>query len=72
MLSDVESDVYTEFDSHFFFNEWLEKYGIIRNKFQEPNCTNSLRNFTVTGFFKCSNFFDCSTWGSPKYDKVSR
>ena len=37
MLSDVESDVHTEFHSRFFFfNEWLEKYGIMRNQFQEP------------------------------------
>ena len=36
MLSDVESDVHTEFRSWLFFNEWLEKHGIMRNQFQEP------------------------------------
>ena len=36
MLSDVESDMYMEFHSRYFFNEWLEKRGILRNQFQEP------------------------------------
>ena len=36
MLSDVESDMHTEFLSRFFFNEWLEKHGIMKNQFQEP------------------------------------
>ena len=36
MLSDVESDMHTEFHSRFFFNEWLEKHGIMKNQFQEP------------------------------------
>ena len=26
-----------------------------------PNCTDSLRNYTVSGSFKCSNYFGCST-----------
>ena len=37
MLSHVESDMHTEFHSRFlFFNECLEKHGIMRNQFQEP------------------------------------
>ena len=36
MLSDVELDMHTEFRPRFFFNEWLEKHGIMRNQFQEP------------------------------------
>ena len=35
MLSDVESDMHTEFHSRSFFNEWLKKHGIMRNQFQE-------------------------------------
>ena len=30
------SDMHTEFHSCLFFNEWLEKHGIMKNQFQEP------------------------------------
>ena len=36
------------------------------------NCTESLRNFTVSGFFKCNDRLDCSIWGSWKFDKIFR
>ena len=38
--------------SPFFFNEWLEKHGIIGSR--SPNCNDSLRNLIVSGFFRCS------------------
>ena len=37
---------------------------------RSPNCIDSLMNFTVSDFFKCSNCFSCSTWDSRKFDKA--
>ena len=70
MLSDVESDMHTEFHSRCFFNEWLEKNEIMRNQFQEPKLHRQPEEFC--GFFKRSSCFGCSTWGSRKFDKIFR
>ena len=45
MLSSVESDMHTEFHSASFFNEWLEKHGIMRNQFQEPKLHRQPKEF---------------------------
>ena len=68
MLSNVESDM--NFIPACFVNEWLEMHRKISSR--SPNCTDSLRDFTVSSFFKCSNCFGCFTWGSQKFDKIFR
>ena len=50
-----------------FFNEWLENMGLWEIDSRNPNCTDSLRNFTASDFFKCSNCFGCSSWDSRKF-----
>ena len=44
MSSDVESDM-RNFIHASFFNEWLEKHGIMRNRFQEPKLHRQHKEF---------------------------
>ena len=60
MLSDVESDMHTEFHSCFFFLMKVRKAWDYEKSV--PGALIAIT--TVSGFFKCRNCFGCSTLGS--------